>query len=475
MSRLASEGGIGIVVGLRAEARIARRLGFPVAIGGGTGAGAAIAARALADGGVTALVSFGLAGGLAPGLAAGTLLVPRAFLLDGVRVPANPFLAENLGGTTCDLLLCGSSVIATAEDKTRVHRQTGATGVDLESAAVVRVARERGLAVAALRAICDPAERSLPPAAMVALSVKGGIKGGRVLRSLLRHPGQLPGLVALARDAAAARRALTRRVCAVLPEARWLRSGAAHVGAPTIGLMVALASLPSAAQAQTAHALPGPRQTALCGAAIQRAEQAYRTPPGLLVTIGKVESGRRDADGALEPWPWTINADGQGYFFPSKAEAVDWARRGLTGGVQYMDVGCMQVDLQMHPGAFRSLDEAFDPDANADYAARFLSALRDGAGGNWYTAIGLYHSHTPELAAYYRTAVAAVAAGLPVPGGGPRVGRLAITRVSLSGGGATMLNLRRQPARVRRTMSPCRIAAVLGSYLRSGVAGCKRS
>ncbi len=101
--------------------------------------------------------------------------------------------------------------------------------------------------------------------------------------------------------------------------------------------------------------------------------------------------------------------------------------------------------------------------------------LRDGAGGNWYTAIGLYHSHTPDLAAYYRLAVAAVGAGLPVPGMGPRVGRPVLTRVALTGGGATMLNLRRQPARVRRTMDPCRIAAMLGSYLRSAPTGCHRS
>ncbi len=237
-------------------------------------------------------------------------------------------------------------------------------------------------------------------------------------------------------------------------------------------ILAVLLLLPLAAHAQTDPRQTGPRQSALCAGAIGRAEQRYQTPPGLLVTIGKVESGRRDAAGALEPWPWTINADGQGYVFPGKAEAIDWARRGLANGVQFMDVGCMQVDLRMHPTAFRSLEDAFDPEVNADYAARFLRVLKDESGGNWYTAIGLYHSHTPDLAAYYRLAVAAVGAGLPVPGMGPRVGRPVLTRVSLSGGGAVMLNLRRQPARMHRAMSPCRIAAVLGSYLRSRPAGC---
>jgi hypothetical protein len=232
--------------------------------------------------------------------------------------------------------------------------------------------------------------------------------------------------------------------------------------------ILALLLLLAAAQAQ--------RQAALCGAGIARAEQAHGTPPGLLLTIGKVESGRRAPDGGLEPWPWTINADGTGYFFPTKGEAVAFARDLLARGVQFMDVGCMQVDLQYHPTAFRSLDEAFDPAANADYAARFLRSLHDGpAGGNWYVAIGLYHSATPDLAAYYRMAVAAVGAGLPVPGLGPRTGtRFAPIRLALAGGGSVRLNLRRQPARVHRTMSPCQIAAVLGPYLRSRPVGCGR-
>jgi hypothetical protein len=57
-----------IVVGLKAEALLARRLGVPVMIGGGTAAGAEMAARRAVAEGATALVSFGLAGGLDPSL-----------------------------------------------------------------------------------------------------------------------------------------------------------------------------------------------------------------------------------------------------------------------------------------------------------------------------------------------------------------------------------------------------------------------
>ncbi len=203
---------IGVVVGLRAEARIARGLGWAIAVGGGSAEGAEAAARSLAERGCRALISFGLAGGLDPALHAGALLLPRAFLLGGVRVPADPDLTGRLGGATCELLLCGSAVVATASDKARLFRETGAAGLDLESGAVVRVARERSLAVAALRAVCDPAGRSLPPAALVALSGAGAIMAGHVLGSVLRRPSQIPSLLSLAREAAAARRALMGRV-----------------------------------------------------------------------------------------------------------------------------------------------------------------------------------------------------------------------------------------------------------------------
>jgi adenosylhomocysteine nucleosidase len=200
---------IGIVVGLRAEARIARRAGWLVAIGGGTPAGAESAARTLVAQGVTALVSFGLAGGLDPALQAGDVVVPSYLLADGARLPTDPTLFGRADGRT---LLCGETAVASAAEKRHLFEMTGAVAVDLESGAVARVALEHGLRFAALRAICDPAGRSLPRAALVALDARGGIGVLRVLRSLAVRPDQLPMLLALARDAASARRSLMRAI-----------------------------------------------------------------------------------------------------------------------------------------------------------------------------------------------------------------------------------------------------------------------
>ncbi len=153
----------------------------------------------------------------------------------------------------------------------------------------------------------------------------------------------------------------------------------------------------------------GPPDSAglLCRQAISAAERANAIPDHLLAAIGRIESGRRDpASGALHPWPWTINAEGDGQFFDTKMQAVAAVRALQARGVRSIDVGCLQINLMHHPDAFMTLEQAFDPHANADYAARFLRQLY-GQSGTWPKATGLYHSATPELGEPYQKQVMA--------------------------------------------------------------------
>jgi hypothetical protein len=223
-------------------------------------------------------------------------------------------------------------------------------------------------------------------------------------------------------------------------------------------------------------------QSALCATAVQAADRHHNLPPGLLGTIAKVESGRPIAPtGDIRAWPWTINADGTGLFFDSRAEAVAWAEQGLASGVRLMDVGCMQVNLHYHPGAFRSLDEAFDPTANVAYAAGFLQQLGTEANGDWNLATGLYHSHTPDLAAAYRSRVAEMGAGILSGIGAPeplylRALRQGTLRLALVGGGVLTVNIHRQPtARPQRRRSACEVASLLAPLLHAPprVKGCR--
>lgn len=146
----------------------------------------------------------------------------------------------------------------------------------------------------------------------------------------------------------------------------------------------------------------------LCRSAIASAEQAQAIPSHLMAAIGRVESGRRDeATGVWHPWPWAVNAEGQGYFFDSKAQAIAAVRAMQARGVRSIDVGCMQVNLMYHPDAFPGLEQAFDPAANTAYAARFMRQLFTQA-GTWPKAVALYHSATPALAEPYARKVMAV-------------------------------------------------------------------
>ncbi len=148
-----------------------------------------------------------------------------------------------------------------------------------------------------------------------------------------------------------------------------------------------------------------PDPSTLCADAATVAERNWGLPQDIIHAIGRVESGRYDrATGRTSAWPWAVNAGGSGSFFPTKGQAVQFARTMQRQGITLIDVGCFQVDLFYHPTAFASLEEAFEPAANADYAARFLTALRAQT-GDWASAIARYHSASAAEGESYRRKV----------------------------------------------------------------------
>lgn len=197
---------------MTAEARLAAKLGWPVGVGGGGSAGAEAAARAMLRAGAGGLVSLGLAAGLDLALRPGAIVIPATVLDRGTRFHADPALAQRLGGADGRTILGLDQVVVTTTEKLRLWHETGAVAADMESGAVARVAWQEGVPFAALRVICDPADRTLPPAALIALDGQGTIGLGRVIASVLRRPGQIPALLRLAADAATARRALRARI-----------------------------------------------------------------------------------------------------------------------------------------------------------------------------------------------------------------------------------------------------------------------
>ncbi len=189
-----------------------------------------------------------------------------------------------------------------------------------------------------------------------------------------------------------------------------------------IPLATALCLLLTLSATHPGHAVvlrPG-SPSALCREAIGAAERAYGVPDRLMQAIGIVESGRPDERGGTTAWPWTINVEGVGEVFETKEAAIAAVNAHRAQGARSIDVGCMQVNLMHHPDAFGSLDEAFDPAANARYAAQFLQKLLAQT-GSWPHAAAAYHSLTPDIGADYARKVLAVWArpGLGVAGFAP--------------------------------------------------------
>lgn len=162
------------------------------------------------------------------------------------------------------------------------------------------------------------------------------------------------------------------------------------------GLMVlgALLAIGQSAEARSPEAMS-------CITAAAQAERAERIPEGFLFAMSKVESGRVEADGVVAPWPWTITAAGVGHYYQSKQEAVAAVQAFRDQGVNSLDVGCMQINLQQHPDAFPSVELAFDPVRNAQYAGLFLRQMYDKT-GSWPRAAAAYHSQTPGVGTPYQ-------------------------------------------------------------------------
>ena len=141
---------IAAITGLEAEARIARRAGLAARASGGIAAGTIEAAEACLAAGAEGLVSFGIAGALAPHLAPGSLVLPRVVVeTDGARHDVDEnwrarvrdrLIAAGLGIDEGDIL-GAAEAIATVERKAALHVATGAVAVDLESHIVARAAR----------------------------------------------------------------------------------------------------------------------------------------------------------------------------------------------------------------------------------------------------------------------------------------------------------------------------------------------
>ncbi len=196
---------IGVITGLRAEARCLSGLGVQVACSGARpGRARAEAARLLAEG-AAGLVSFGLAAGLAPDLRPGDLV-----LADAVVVPdcgqlvtdtawrAGLAVALSEAAMTCRVgPVAGTDhLLADPARKQALFAATGALAADMESHAVAALASAARKPFIVVRAISDAAGQALPAAAAGFLGPEGQIRP-RALIGVIARPRELAMLIRL--------------------------------------------------------------------------------------------------------------------------------------------------------------------------------------------------------------------------------------------------------------------------------------
>lgn len=139
---------------------------------------------------------------------------------------------------------------------------------------------------------------------------------------------------------------------------------------------------------------------AICDDAARSASDKTGVPVSVLRAITRSETGQTKR-GELRPWPWTVNMEGVGKWFSSRDDALGYVRAKYDKGARSFDVGCFQINYRWHGEKFASINEMFDPEANALYAARFLKRLY-AEKNDWSEAAGAYHSRTKKYSTRYR-------------------------------------------------------------------------
>jgi adenosylhomocysteine nucleosidase len=199
--------------GMQRERRIVEGPGVEAIAGGGDRQRleALLQARA---GRAQGILSIGIAGGLDPTLRPGTWVLADGVLVSGESVPTDARwtsrLAARLPGAARGLVLGVDEIVEAAVEKAELHRATGALAADMESHVAACVAARHRLPFAAARVVCDPAHRTLPPAARFAIRSDGRLDLPAVLGSLVARPSQLAALILTGWDAEQSFRSLLR-------------------------------------------------------------------------------------------------------------------------------------------------------------------------------------------------------------------------------------------------------------------------
>jgi len=173
--------------------------------------------EALIQHGADALLSWGCAGALSPEVQAGDILLPQTIqpeASDALQTDSAwharllRLLSDRFEPVT-GALAGSANIITEPARKQALYQSCGAVAVDMESAAIAKLARDAHIPFMAIRAIADEADTAIPACINKAMDQFGNINPARMLSLLLMHPTSWLGLMRLGRQFSTATSTLT--------------------------------------------------------------------------------------------------------------------------------------------------------------------------------------------------------------------------------------------------------------------------
>jgi len=114
------------------------------------------------------------------------------------------------------MFLTTGKVIGTAEEKRQLA--PFADAVDMESFAILSVAKQKKLSAVVIRVISDRFDEDMPADISTTVDERGRVKIGGVVKLVAYHPLQLPALIRLGRHSRTAAEALSHFLEAFIKE-----------------------------------------------------------------------------------------------------------------------------------------------------------------------------------------------------------------------------------------------------------------
>ncbi|NOX94317.1 MAG: hypothetical protein GXP04_04255 [Alphaproteobacteria bacterium] len=248
---------IAIICGLKSEAQAVSAVldasKIRVGVSGANAERAENIAREFCEDGAMAVISIGVSGGLDPALKPGDLIIGDEIIGDdGAVYESDRYLLKSITTSFVTLsslhpeespgrdsatwrlvrkdglvtkdegkrapqdevitgpLFGSDDIIESAGKKAALFQNHGCLAVDMESHGAARAAANAGVSFLAIRAVADPADRALPPAALGAIAPDGSTRMLATLGAAMRDPKQFPALLKLGADSGAALKTLRR-------------------------------------------------------------------------------------------------------------------------------------------------------------------------------------------------------------------------------------------------------------------------